>query len=91
MWLSVLGRLFSITKACWGLESCSLYGVERWSLLRGAWLYIEVINCSFNPDLSFWPLYRVWLPFGGGGSTVVVLNLADFLNTALLSNKSEEA
>ncbi len=41
------GRLFSIAKACWGLESCSLYGLERWSLLRGL-LYIEVIVVSFR-------------------------------------------
>ena len=34
------GRLFSIAKAGWGLESCSLYGVERWLL------YIEVIVVS---------------------------------------------
>ena len=37
------GRLFSIAKADWGLESCSLYGVERWPFLRGCLIYIEVI------------------------------------------------
>ena len=29
------GRLFSIAKADWVLESCSLYGVERWPFQRG--------------------------------------------------------
>ncbi len=29
------GRLFSIAKADWVLESCSLYRVERWPFLIG--------------------------------------------------------
>ncbi len=35
------GRLFSIVKADWGLESCSLYGVERWPFLS-SWPFYSV-------------------------------------------------
>ncbi len=52
-----------LAKADWGLESCSLYGVERWPFLRGCFTLKSW--CSFNPNLSSWPLYSVWLLFGG--------------------------
>ncbi len=59
-WLHVRsGRLFSIAKADWGLESCSLYGVERWPFLRGCFTLKSMVV-----SIRTWVLGR-FIAYGG--------------------------
>ncbi len=67
------GSLFSIAKA--DCDTRKLLAIRSREVAVLEKLLYTLKSCSFYPDLSSWPIYSVWLFFGGGcyngGSTVL--------------------